>query len=552
MPSSDRAHEGLAGEPATRASRRVGRAEGGISALLKASQEENQGGISSLKILFLMTDLQQTKYYEATLYLLLQRGHRIHLMFFNPWEPEKEKMHDKLVAAFPETFSFGKAPRKRSDVWHALCLACAWGMDYLLYAHPSMAHAHRLRERVEARIHPFFVWLVNKCPLAKTQPGHALIRRLLRSVYDAIPVDSAMTRLIRNFKPDVFLVTPLVFHGSLQSEYFRVARALGISTAYCVASWDNLTTKGVIRGNPDKVMLWNEIQKQEATTLHEIPPEKIVVTGAQYFDDWFARKPSRSREEFCKLVGLREDRPILLYLCSSNFAAPDEPRFVLRWISAIRGCGNPTIAGAGILIRPYPKSVRPWQKIDLTPYENVVVWPQDGEVAATDTGRANFYDSVYHSLGVIGINTTAMIESAIIGRCILTVLAPEAHESQSNTIHFNYMRREHGGFLHVARDLEEHLLQLQQIFAQGDQMKEQVARFVQGFVRPHGVEKAGVPILAQAIENLAHSVPEKSGLRLRKTASVCLLFPLAFVLWIFRLVTHGERKGKKSERKKLL
>jgi len=238
-------------------------------------------------------------------------------------------------------------------------------------------------------------------------------------------------------------------------------------------------------------------------------------------------------------------------MCSSNFMAPNEPRFVLRWIAAIRGCGIPGIAAAGILIRPYPKAVEQWQTVDLTQYENVVVWPRDGESASTDTGKINFYDSVYHSLAVIGINTTAMIESAIIGRCVLTVLAPELHESQSNTIHFNYMRQEYGGFLYLARDLEEHMKQLQEICGQSDQMKEQVARFVQSFVRPHGIEHPCVPILAASIEELAHTVPQAMRFSLLRTAGRCLLYPLAMFMMIIRLATFGTRREKKTERKKL-
>jgi hypothetical protein len=507
--------------------------------------------VEGKRILFLMTDLQQTKYYYQTLQLLLKRGHRIHVAFFNSREPEKEKIHTTLVSEFPESFSFGEAPRWRWDVWHALCVACAWLMDYLLYFLPPMEHAHRLRERVEARIHPAFVWLVRDCPRASTPSGRRVIKQVLRGVYNSIPPCWSLKRFIKSFEPDVLLVTPLVFQGSLQSEYLRVARALTIPTGYCVASWDNLTTKGVIRGNPDRVLLWNEIQKQEAISLHEIAPEKIVVTGAQYFDDWFVRVPSRTREEFCKVVGLPAERPILLYMCSSNFMAPNEAQFVLRWLAAIRGCGIPGIAAAGILIRPYPKAVEQWQGLDLTQYGDVVVWPRNGEFASTDTGKMNFYDSVYHSLAVIGINTTAMIESAIIGRCVLTVLAPELNESQSNTIHFNYMRREYGGFLYLARDLEEHLRQLQEISGNDDQIKEEVARFVRSFVRPHGTDYACVPILAQAIEDLAHMVPATRRFSLSRMTRRCLLYPLAVFMMLMYLVTFGTRKQKKNKRKKL-
>ena len=54
--------------------------------------------------------------------------------------------------------------------------------------------------------------------------------------------------------------------------------------------------------------------------MHGVPPERVVVTGAHCYDQWFGRQPSRSRERFCARVGLRPDRPFVLYLCSSLFS----------------------------------------------------------------------------------------------------------------------------------------------------------------------------------------------------------------------------------------
>jgi hypothetical protein len=506
-----------------------------------------------MTIFFLMTDLQQIKYYYETLRFLLKRRHRIHLAFFNPREPQKEKGYlTKLATEFPETFSVGEAPRKRSDIWDALCVACAWGMDYLLYFHAIMREAHRLRHRIEMRIHPAFVWLMSKCPLASSPSGHRFIGRLLHCVYGAIPVSSSIRKYCAGFEPDVFLVTPLVFHGSLQSEYLRASHWLGVPSAYCVASWDNLTTKGVIRGNPDKIMVWNEIQRDEAVTLHAVASEKVVVTGSQYFDDWFIQSPSRTKEDFCRVVGLRPDRPILLYLCSSNFMAPNERKFVLRWISAIRAAKDNALAEAGILIRPYPKSVEQWTSIDLSPYGNVVVWPAAGEYTTSDAGKKNFYDSVYHSVAVVGINTTAMIESAIIGRCVLSILAPELNDSQSNTVHFNYLRQENGGFLYLARDLGEHTEHLQEILDSPKEMAEKVSRFVTTFVRPHGIDSPCVPILSQSVEDLVHIQLREKRLSLGKMISHLLILPVALSLFIWRLLTHSKRRDGKMERKKLL
>ncbi len=55
---------------------------------------------------------------------------------------------------------------------------------------------------------------------------------------------------------------------------------------------------------PDRVLVWNPMQRQEAVELHGLPADRVVVTGAQCYDQWFGRQPSRSREDFCARVGL--------------------------------------------------------------------------------------------------------------------------------------------------------------------------------------------------------------------------------------------------------
>ena len=77
--------------------------------------------------------------------------------------------------------------------------------------------------------------------------------------------------------PDVLLVSPLVRFGSEQSDWVKSAKALGIPVGFPVFSWDNLTTKGVIHVEPDRIFVWNAVQKREATEYYGIAPEKIVV-----------------------------------------------------------------------------------------------------------------------------------------------------------------------------------------------------------------------------------------------------------------------------------
>src|SRR5581483_6437361 len=147
----------------------------------------------------------------------------------------------------------------------------------------------------------------------------------------AIPTSPEIDRFVREHAPDVVLATPVVNRASTQVEFLKSARRLGIPAATLVASWDNLTNKGLLKWAPERVFVWNEVQRREAAELHGIPPERVTATGAQLFDTWFERRPSTAREELVRRMGLDPARPYVLFLGSSPFVtnhSEDEVRFV--------------------------------------------------------------------------------------------------------------------------------------------------------------------------------------------------------------------------------
>jgi FkbM family methyltransferase len=324
----------------------------------------------------------------------------------------------------------------------------------------------------------------------------------MRTKNAAIPTDPGIDRFLSDVAPDVLAVTPLIEPGSPQAEYLRSARALGIRTAYCVASWDNLTNKGLIHGPVDLVTVWNEMMKSEAVTMHGVPPADVTVTGAPAFDHWFEWQPGRSREEFCARVHLPADRPYVLYLCSSRFVAPDEVPFVRRWLEQIRASDGP-LRGAGVLVRPHPQNAEQWQGVDLGGFGPAAVWPRGGAAPVDDASRADYFESMYYSAAVVGMNTTAEIESAILGKPVHALLAPEFQDTQDGTLHFRHLRQVNGGLLHVATTMGEHVQQLSAAVATPGNRDEQSRRFVEAFVRPHGMGVPATPLMVRALEQLA-------------------------------------------------
>jgi hypothetical protein len=270
-----------------------------------------------------------------------------------------------------------------------------------------------------------------------------------------------------------------------------------------VHSWDNLTNKGLIHVHPDRVFVWNGAQVREAQTMHGIEAERVVPTGAPCYDQWFTRAPSTSREEFCGKVGLPAEKPFLLYLCSSQFIAPREADFVKRWVQALRSASDPRVRETSILIRPHPRNdMSRWKRFDLSGFPHVVLWPEEGTNPVDAVSKNDYFDSLYHSAAAVGINTSAQIEAGIVGKQVYSIRASEYVATQEGTLHFHYLLTEHGGLLHMAETLEEHARAIARVFERSEEDDRKLRAFVEGFVRPRGLDAPATPLLADAIERL--------------------------------------------------
>src|SRR5581483_7298584 len=337
-------------------------------------------------------------------------------------------------------------------------------------------------------------------------PGGArLLRRVLEGVERCLEPPARMVSFIERQAPDVLMVTPLIGFGTAQADVVRAGRRLGIPVCFPVRSWDNLTNKGLLRDAPDLVLVWNDLQRDEAVELHGVPGERVVITGAPAWDHWFDWQPSRSREELCAEVGLDPSRPIVLYVGSSHFIAPDEPEFVRRWVAALRAHGG-ALAGAGLLVRPHPLAAEGFRELDLGDPQTAV-WPRGGEFPLGGAARRTYYDSIFHSAAVVGINTSAQIESAIVGRPVHTILADEFAQTQAGTLHFRYLVDDGFGHLRTARTLGEHAEQLEQSIAAGGDARRLNERFLLRFVRPLGLETPATPVAVDAVEKLGAAGP---------------------------------------------
>jgi len=464
-----------------------------------------------MRILFHVTLTTMLRHFESVLLALADRGHTIRIASHRSPEippPPALVEHPRIA--------FITSPGRRGDDWSAPIHELRALRDYVRYLDRRFKSATKLRARalrtavkavtLDERAH-----LVHRCPkcdarLVDDDVGQMLrgfgkhgvknLDKLLALMERTIPSATVVEDFLKAEQPDVLLVSPLVNLGSYQADFVKSAKALHIPVVYPVFSWDNLSTKGLIHVEPDGVLVWNERQRREAVEMHGVSPERIVVTGAPRFDPFFAMTPETTREQFSAIHGLEARQPIVVYLCSSEFVAGGEVDFVRRWIDEVRR--EPSLRSCNILIRPHPRQQKPWKKFEVPDARVAVALPQAMNADPT------LFDTVYHGAAVVGLNTSAQLEAGILGRPVLTILAPEFEDGQQGTLHFSYLLKEHGGFVDVAPDFDTHRRQLAAA-VRGDYDPRAIGRFIEEFLRPRGIDRPATLFMVHAIEEFAQS-----------------------------------------------
>ena len=126
---------------------------------------------------------------------------------------------------------------------------------------------------------------------------------------------------------------------------------------------------------------------------------------------------------------------------------------------------------------------------------------------------------------MIGLNTSAFIEAAIVGRPVHTIVVPRFAERREGTVHFHYLKSVGGGVFRLAQNFDEH---------RRSSLPRCASRFLRtctpsssAFVRPFGLDRAATDVFG-AILDLGRSPTAAPGRApLWAPALQLLLRPLA-------------------------
>ena len=470
-----------------------------------------------MRLLFVVNRLAHVRHFDRAIRILADRGHDV-VLASQDGDLELQGCLSDQPRVSVET-----APQTRTDDWSEAAKTVRRVRDYVRYLHPRYASAEPLRKRAFAEMlgalsarrarELDLKW--SELLVGMLEWEQVRLDAVLTKLESGIPPDQEIHAFMDTRRPDALILSPMVGVGFSQADFAKSARALGIPTGMLVFSWDNLSNKGRIHERPDRMWVWNEVQRREAAELHGYPQEQVVVTGAARFDAFFEMRPAITREELCAQLGLEAARPMITYLCSSKFVAPRERAFLDQWIREVRASSDPALAGASVIVRPHPAGVKEWHADERA----VIRWPrahkdvkasasrpfEDPRVVVMSSPMQNadqvLFDTVHHSAAIVGLNTSAEIEAAIVGRPVFTIVDPGA-EGQRGSLHFAYLLRAGGGHVEMAESFDQHREHLAAALA-GRHDTSSISRFLGDFVRPRGLAAPVSPLLADALESFA-------------------------------------------------
>lgn len=512
-----------------------------------------------MRIAFFMRNVGYIRNFEWVVRKLAKNGHSV-LIYFDHEKKAVDRMQESSDKVAEEHMAILQADHpkvkyanlrgafsKPRTIYTVAARRIRLILDYVRYLDPEFTDAHKLRERaaiflrprVRRRVDFFGRWRWSKSAMIW----------VLATLDGLIPPRRDVVEFLRNARPKLVMVTPLFGHGSSQVDYFKACSHLGIRSSLPVASWDNLTSKGAVQCRPGSILVWNEAQKDEAVKLQRMPAANVHVTGAHSYEHWFNWEPSTDKAAFIQKAGLDPDQNYIVYLGSSRFIAEQEVPVTLKWARAIRESDDPVLSKIGILIRPHPQNYGDWMEVDLTDIGNAVIYPRGGANPVGRAAKSEYFDTMYHCKAIVGVNTSGMIEAAILGKAVHTVLFEEMAETQEGTLHFRHLAGEESGLLRVARNFDEHRTMLARSIVDPTEDERRNKAFVDHFVWPSSLgDTSPVDEFTRLVtEQLQGPAPSRGRVWL---PLVWIGRVLAAPLLLLYLREHRDRMARGKERRR--
>jgi hypothetical protein len=436
---------------------------------------------SEKTVLFVGQSTGHLSYYESTLRGLARRGYKLALRFDSTFS--RGSVGGALLRFREESGCIVKWLEKPPRAYQY----------FLFFFRELRTYSWYLRRGDQS---PYYVsrWAdlfggiapILKVPLVKRVLSTDFVFRALWKIEKLLPTPSSVIKDILSVAPDLLIVSPGNMRYSSEIDYVKAADKLGITSVVLVFSWDNLTNKGLFHWKPSVFIAWNRIHKSELVDLHTVDPSRIIIVGAQLFDKW---KVDCDSVQVARNLEVLTKSKYILYLGSSSNIAEDESNILRSIAEEIKQCN----LDLKILFKPHPAYHEKYSSLSI---EGVVLIPKSFGLTESLEDIVNFKHLVGRSEFVLGINTSGMLDSIMLGKRTFAFISQEHEQTQQLAAHFKLLAT-----YEVLDGIQSVAEAVRRLYA-NRQFLENRNKFMEDFIEPNGEKGLAGDQAAEAMARL--------------------------------------------------
>jgi CDP-glycerol:poly(glycerophosphate) glycerophosphotransferase len=293
------------------------------------------------------------------------------------------------------------------------------------YLHSGITESVRIR-RAEAAANGTIRWIRAKHALASLVAPSMTRPATRYDLVDRLVSHRSAEHLFDRLRPALVVTSS---PGLILSEIplLRTAARRRVRSIAVDPSWDNFTNKLWPVRRVNRLVVWNDLMKQQAVELHGYDPDEVRVAGTPQWDLYFRPASATTREAFCRRIGADPARKLVTLTTTPRelYAHHDHVLRVLTHAIETRAWAH----DVDLLVRLHPRDdVESYAEFRHQPHVIIekpfrsTVRAGDGlSIDVTAESQLHLADTLRHSDVVVNVASTIAIEAAIFDRPVVNV-----------------------------------------------------------------------------------------------------------------------------------
>jgi CDP-Glycerol:Poly(glycerophosphate) glycerophosphotransferase len=289
--------------------------------------------------------------------------------------------------------------------------------------------------RAEAAAKKTIRWIRLKRLLASAMAPSIVRKETRYALVDRLTAHPWADSLFDRYRPVLLVASN---PGLILSEVplLRTAVRRGVRSMAVDPSWDNFTNKLIPVRRVDRLIVWNDLMKQQAIDLHGYAASEVRVAGTPQWDLYFREGTIAPREAFFRQIGADPARKLVTVTTTPRELYPHHDHVLRVLIQAITE--SAWHERAQLLVRLHPRDeLEAYAEFEGVP--NVIIEKPfratvkagDGlAIDITSENQRHLANTMCHSDVVVNVASTLAIEAAIFDTPVVNVAFDGAEPSE--------------------------------------------------------------------------------------------------------------------------